>query len=72
MFTRFLHLNSLRTLHVVLSFYFVEVSDSEEYLSLTESENIQDVSEDTDLEEIVSSSVAEPDSKERPARPLIF
>ena len=50
----------------------MEVSDSEEYLSLTESENIQDVSEDTDLEEIVSSSVAEPDSKERPARPLIF
>ena len=65
-------MNSLRTLHVVLSFYFVEVSNSEEYLSLTESENIQDVSEDTDLEEIVSSSVAEPDSKERPARPLIF
>lgn len=60
MFTRFLHLNFSRTSHGVLSFYFVKMSDSEEYLSFSESEDVQDDSEDSDSEEIVSSSLVEP------------
>lgn len=36
------------------------MSDSEEYLSFLESEDIQDVSEDSDSEEIVASSLVEP------------
>ena len=43
-----------------LSLYFVEMSDTEEYLSFSESEDIQDVSEDSASEEIVSSSLVEP------------
>ena len=51
MFTRFLHLNSSRTSQFVLS-------DSEEYLSFSDSEDVQDVSEDSDTNE--SSSLVEP------------
>ena len=36
------------------------MSDSEEYLSFSESEDVQDVSEDSDSEELVSSSLVEP------------
>lgn len=36
------------------------MSDSEEYLSFSESEDVQDDSEDSDSEEIVSSSLVEP------------
>ena len=36
------------------------MSDTEEYLSFSESEDIQDVSEDSDSEEIVATSLVEP------------
>ena len=36
------------------------MSDTKEYLSFLESEDIQEVSEDLDSEEIVSSSLVEP------------
>ena len=36
------------------------MSDSEEYLSFSDSEDVQDVSEDSDTDEIVSSSLVEP------------
>ena len=36
------------------------MSDTEEYLSYSESEDIQDVSEDSDSEEIVSSGLVKP------------
>ena len=36
------------------------MSDTEEYFSFSESEDIQDVSEDSDSEQLVSSSLVEP------------
>ena len=36
------------------------MSNSEEYLSFLDSEDVQDVSEDSDTDEIVSSSLVEP------------
>ena len=36
------------------------MSDSEDYLSFSDSEDVRDVSEDSDTDEIVSSSLVEP------------
>ena len=58
MFTCCSLLNSSKISLVALQLYFVKMSDTEEYLSFSESEDIQDVSEDS--EEIVSSSLVEP------------